>query len=88
MRERRANELRLKIIMPFNPNRDLGLTNYIPIKNKMKKIYILIFMCLMATMAKAQVYGNLQVQYDYGHNYGTLTTEIGHTQQKTKMKYL
>ena len=39
------------------------------------------FMCLMATMAKAQVYGNLQLQYDYGHNYGTLTTEIGHTQK-------
>ena len=38
-------------------------------------------MCLMATMAKAQVWGNLQLQYDYGHNYGTLTTEIGHTQK-------
>lgn len=47
----------------------------------MKKLSILIFMCLMATMAKAQVWGDIQLQYDYGHNYGTLTTEIGHTQK-------
>ena len=42
----------------------------------MKKLYTFLFMCLMATMAKAQVWGDLQLQYDYGHNYGTLPQRL------------
>lgn len=44
----------------------------------MKKLCILMFMCLMATMAKAQVWGNAQAMYDFGHKYATITGEIGH----------
>lgn len=29
-------------------------------------------------VAQAQVWGDIQVMYDYGHNFGTLTTEVGH----------
>ena len=46
---------------------------------KMKRLSLILLACLMTIMAKAQVYGNMQLHYDYGHNYGTLTTEIGHT---------
>lgn len=46
-----------------------------------KRFSILFIVTLMVTMAKAQVFGNMQVMYDYGHNYGTLTTEIGHSQK-------
>ena len=47
--------------------------------HKMKRLSLILLACLTAVMAKAQVYGNMQLQYDYGHNYGTLTTEIGHS---------
>ena len=36
-------------------------------------------LCFCSLFAKAQVWGDIQVMYDYGHNFGTLTTEIGHT---------
>ncbi len=44
----------------------------------MKKLSILLVMCLMATIAKAQVWGNAQAMYDFGHKYATITGEIGH----------
>ena len=44
----------------------------------MKKISIMLLLCLMATVAKAQVWGNAQMMYDFGHKYATLTGEIGH----------
>lgn len=44
-----------------------------------KKFSLLFLTSMLAISAKAQVYGNLQVMYDYGHNYGTMTTEIGHS---------
>ena len=44
----------------------------------MKKLSILLVMCLMATIAKAQVWGNAQAMYDFGHEYATITGEIGH----------
>ena len=33
---------------------------------------------MWAMVAQAQVWGDIQVMYDYGHNFGTLTTEVGH----------
>lgn len=45
----------------------------------MMKRTLFLLLCLCALSARAQVWGDLQVMYDYGHNFGTLTTEIGHT---------
>ena len=45
----------------------------------MKKISVMLLMCLLATVAKAQVWGNAQMMYDFGHEYATITGEIGHT---------
>lgn len=43
----------------------------------MKKT-LLFLMSMWAMVAQAQVWGDIQVMYDYGHNFGTLTTEVGH----------
>lgn len=44
----------------------------------MKKT-LLFLISMWAMVAQAQVWGDIQVMYDYGHNFGTLTTEIGHS---------
>ena len=48
----------------------------------MKRIILTLIYLACWKITSAQVWSNIQVQYDYGHGYGTITTEIGHSSSK------